>query len=111
MAYKDDVKNHYDFYLENLNRLKNALIINYEEMIGDFKGFLNSIDRYLELNLESAFIDEIAAKESFEVKEEDVYSHKRSVQPRNFEGKLSQETIAELNQTFADILKAFNWRV
>lgn len=111
IAYKEDVKSHYSFYLENLDALSNALIISYEEMISDFHGFLKKLNDYLDLGKSDEFIRSISAKESFEVQAEDVYSHKRSVQPRNFEKKLSAETIGELNECFGQILSEFKWAV
>lgn len=111
LAYREDVKSHYDLYLKKAEQLANALTVNYEEMVGDFEGFLRKVNDYLELGRDEKFIQSITKQENFDVKKEDVYSHKRSVQPRNFEKKLKDATIKDLNSCFADVLTAFKWKV
>lgn len=109
LKFKTDVGAHYKFYQENSASLKNALFINYEEMIEDFRGFLGQINEYAQLGRSNEFLDKLAAQESFVVSKEDRYSHKRSVEARNFEKKLKPETIAELNEYFAEALAHYGW--
>lgn len=109
LQFKEDVGAHYEFYQKNSDKLKNALFINYEEMIADFHGFLDKVNTYVGLGLSEQFLKELASQESFSVKSENFYSHKRSVQARNFEKKLQQETIADLNRYFSEILSHYGW--
>ncbi|QKD83329.1 hypothetical protein HPC62_14990 [Thermoleptolyngbya sichuanensis A183] len=47
-----------------------------------------------------------AHKADFQVEDEDVYRHKRQVLPGDHTRKLQPETIAVLNEKFAEVLNA-----
>lgn len=109
LQFKEDVGAHYTFYRENSEQLKNALFVNYEEMISDFRGFLADLNLYLGLGRSEEFLDDLASQESFVVMKEDRYSHKRSVEARNFEKKLKSNTIAQLTDYFRETLLHYGW--
>lgn len=48
-------------------------------------------------------------KADFQVEDEDVYRHKRQVMPGDHTRKLLPETIAALNEQFANILKTLGY--
>lgn len=111
LAFKEDVGSHYNLYLKNKAALESGLMFPYEELIKDFRGFLGAVNDFVGLERSASFLDAVASQESFVVDKENRFSHKRSVEARNFEKKLKPETIEELNQFFSEMLLAFDWEI
>ena len=111
LKFAQQVGDHYRFYMEHQDALRNALVINYEEVIADFRGFLTRVNEYAELERSPEELQTISDRESFSVDAEDIYSHKRSVSARGFEKKLQESTIAKLNEEFDTVLQHFGWEV
>lgn len=111
LEYAEQVEEHYRLFMDHAEDLRHALVISYEEVISDFEGFLRRVNEYADLGRSEEYVAEVAARESFTVTSEDKYAHKRSVKARNFEDKLAPETIAALNERFADVLDHFGWTV
>ena len=78
-------------------------------MVTDFPVWLDKIISYLKLENYEQVRGQLLSEADFTVKKEDKFSHKRSVQPGDHRRKLQPETIANLNEEYAEILANFGW--
>lgn len=99
----------YQYYIENLIGQKNTCLVRYEDMVGNFETWLNTILTGLNLtNVSDSLKQKIIGEANFDV-EENVASHKRQVQPGDHKRKLQAETIQKLNETFSSILETLGY--
>jgi hypothetical protein len=90
-------------YMDLLKSDKRILFVKYEEMVTSFDTWLGKICNHLGANLSAEERKQITSLADFKVDRENINSHKRSVQPGNHKKHLSQETIARLDNIFADV--------
>jgi len=96
--------NRYLEYCGVLMGKSNVLFLKYEDMIQDFPVWLNSIVSFLGFDIKKDVLDAIISEADFQVKEEDVYSHKRQVTPGDHMRKLRPATIEQLNHDLKSVL-------
>lgn len=94
----------YNDYCENLLGKSNTFFVKYEDMVGNFNVWLNTIMTVLELGASQELQNKIIGEVDFNVPEENIYSHKRQVTPGDHKRKLQPETISILNTKFCKVL-------
>jgi len=82
----------------------NVLFVKYEDMVTDFSSWLDSIINFLQFDVSQETVSQLTKEANFDVKEEDIYSHKRQVTPGDHKRKLAPETIKILNSEFGEVL-------
>jgi hypothetical protein len=100
----------YRRYVRKVLPLEHTTFLRYEDFVGDrprwLEGFLkgagitDGLARYQDLANENP---------AASVREEDKKKHIRKAEPGDYREKLSPETIAELNERFAEVLKALGY--
>lgn len=93
---------------------KNPLcrVFRYEDIIFDKTRWIHDIAKHFQWNdLSSEFIESVANANDIRPKEEQPGAHIRSVTPGDHKRKLKPETIAQLSDTFADILDRFSYQL
>jgi hypothetical protein len=96
-------------YMDLLQSNERFLFVKYEEMVTNFDSWLTKICVYLDVNLSDDERGRIYKLADFKVENENIYSHKRSVNPGNYRKHLSAGTIKELNKIFAETNAYFNY--
>lgn len=100
----------YTRYCDTLLK-SDALFLKYEEMVGDFEGWLARLAQHVGLDHHQAVLQAIIDEANFEVRKEDKYSQRRQVTPGDHRRKLKPDTIRALNERFGDVLKALGYSV
>lgn len=80
----------------------------YEQMIGDFGGWLEAACRGMGISVPSDSLMRLSSEASFQV-EENISKHKRQVQPGDYLRKLKPETIARLNSELGGVLERLDY--
>lgn len=103
-------------WLENFQRYTDALkksphlkIVKYEQMVLDFPAWLKEVEQAWGFEIESNLRRMLIENASFEVVEEDIYSHKRQVLPGDHLRKLQPKTIRRLTDIFSPVLSALGY--
>jgi len=101
----------YEDYINNLVGRPNVTLVKYEEMVTDYRSWLERFSMPFPLNNRSAVIDGMVASSSlfFPKRERDEMTHVRHVTPGDHKLKLKPSTIKELDATFGDILDALGY--
>ncbi|MEA3210607.1 MAG: hypothetical protein QOE70_3664 [Chthoniobacter sp.] len=97
-------------YRRNLLHKPHVLLAKYEKLVTDFDGWLAEITAFMEVKPAQRTLDELRGAAEFKV-EESAARHKRQVTPGDHQRKLKPETVARLNELFAEDLRAFGWPV
>ena len=87
-----------------------VLFLRYEEMVTAFPEFLRKVVAHTGLDQDEEAVARILEEADFEVSEENLLAHKRSVKPGNHLKKLKPETVASLNEALAEVLELFDYR-
>lgn len=87
-----------------------AILVKYEDMVLNFPDWLNKVAKGFNIG-NKRFIHRMLRKYKgeFEVKKENIYTHKRKIVPGDYEEKLQQDTIMELNSIFSNNLKRYDY--
>ena len=88
---------------------ENVRLFRYEDMISDFETWLSDLVKHCHLPYNKTLIQKMVNETSFNVKGEDIYSHKRNVKAGDHRNKLKPETIAELNKLFRNELEVLGY--
>ena len=100
----------YQFYCDNFLSHPNVFFVRYEDMVASFDIWLENVVDFLEFDdVKSKTLQKILNDSDFEVGAENIYSHKRQVQPGDHLRKLQPETINKLNILFGDLLNKFGY--
>ena len=102
-------KNRYAQYTENLLGKPNVLFLKYEQMVADFETWLNDLVDFLSVEVDPNLIKEIKQQANLNVKQENVYAHKRQVTPGDHQRKLQPDTVELLNSELKIILKKLDY--
>jgi hypothetical protein len=95
-----------------VDKYPNVYITKYEDMINDFRGWLNSLLYNCELNIRPNFFKALLERnESIRPKDEDFYKHIRKGKSGEYKEKLNQETIEYINAKFSPMLLTFGYRL
>jgi len=95
-----------------IDKYPNVYITKYEDMINDFRGWLNNLLYSCELNIRPDFFTALLERnERIRPKDEDVQRHIRKGKSGEYKEKLNQETIEYLNAKFSPMLLTFGYRL
>ncbi len=106
-----DLKSRYQAYCEKLLTNKNVLFLKYEDMVTDFKSWLEKLASYLQLPNPGKKIDELVAASKFKVEKENKNSFIRNITPGDHKNKLKPETIEKLNAIFKEELITLGYSI
>jgi len=101
----------YRTYLFTFADKPNVFVSKYEDMIQDFNTWLDSLQKFMHINVSAKTLDTILEKTDFRTDKEDVKAHKRQVVPGDHMRKLKKETISHLNSEFKEILETLNYSI
>ncbi|MBS1729185.1 MAG: sulfotransferase domain-containing protein [Bacteroidetes bacterium] len=104
LEFADDLHERYKGYCDKLLHKENVLFLKYEDMVADFKSWLQKLVAYLELKDKDKKIDELVEATKFRVEKENKKSFVRNITPGDHKNKLKPETIAKLNDLFKNEL-------
>jgi hypothetical protein len=95
-----------------IDKYPNVYITKYEDMINDFRGWLNNLLYNCELNIRPDFFTALLERnERIRPKDEDIHRHIRKGKPGEYKEKLKQETIEFLNAKFSPMLLTFGYEL
>lgn len=95
-----------------IDKYPNVYITKYEDMIADFRGWLNNLLDNCELTIRPDFFAALLERnERIRPKHEDVQRHIRKGQSGDYKEKLKQETIEFLNAKFSPLLLTFGYEL
>ena len=90
---------------------KNFKLFRYEDIIFQKKAWVENILEFLDLELNQEIIESIAKKQDIFPTEENSSKHIRRVTPGDYQDKLQESTINQLNEIFKDILIKYNYSI
>jgi hypothetical protein len=100
----------YRTYMKELDDRQNVLVTRYEDMIGDFPQWLDSVLAFCSLSCHEATRAKLIAESDGSVNtKENKMKHKRQVTPGDHRRKLKLETIAKLDADLEDILARYGY--
>jgi len=100
----------YKNYINHLLGKKNVLFLKYEDMVSDFKNWMDELCNFLGATDQSAK-EEIIKTTTFTVKKEDPNSFIRNIKAGDHKNKLKTETIDKLNKIFCEALQKLNYEL
>jgi hypothetical protein len=110
LAESDRIRRVYSRYLDLLIDQVPVYVTTYEEMISDFPKWLEGLLNHCELTVSPGLEKELLEQASrSRPTEEDVTKHLRQLLPGDHQRKLQPDTVARLNATFSEILRAFRY--
>jgi len=103
----------YEMYCKYLLNKPNVIFVKYENMIVDFKNWLNKIITPFNIHNSEKVVGYLAEKHrnAFKIKRENIMRHRRKIIPGDYKEKLKPETIKELNLMFKDILQKLDYEI
>lgn len=104
LEFAPELHSRYKQYCNDFLGKENVLFLKYEDMVADFKPWLQKLARHLDLENRDQKIEELVEATSFKVKKEDKKSFVRNITPGDHKNKLKPETIATLNEIFKEEL-------
>lgn len=96
-------------YVEMVQSDPDLKIYKYEYIIDNFEDWLRDVAAHCDLPAKEKMIQALVDNHVSDVSAEDVKLHRRQIRPGDHERKLEQKTIDELNEIYADVLKAFDY--
>lgn len=101
----DDYFERYRLYCKNFIGRPNVTLITYEEMISDFKSWLEKLAAPFPLINRKSVVATLAAtyRNEFTVQSENPGNHKRKVTPGDHKNKLAPETIKHMASKYRDV--------
>jgi len=95
-----------------IDQYPNVYVTKYEEMINDFRGWLDELLYNCELNIRHEVFEALSeTNELIRPKDEDIYRHIRKGKSGEYKEKLKEETIELLNTKFSPMLLNFGYRL
>ena len=91
-------------YLKHVDKSDRHLISRYEDMVLDFPRWVRNVSEFIGGGDGTEAVDRLVRKVSFDTKKEDIFKHKRQVQPGDHRRKLEAKTIIQLNEICGDVL-------
>ncbi len=101
----------YTDYINELLRKPNVKFVKYEEMVTNYRSWLEKFIAPFPLDNKHAVIEQLAELEPtfFPKRTNDVMSHVRHITPGDHKAKLKQSTIEQLDDIFSDTLDALDY--
>jgi hypothetical protein len=87
----------------------NSKIVKYEDFIYDKRKLVSILLEFLDAELETSDINEIADRNHIIPEKENVNTHIRNVHPGNFKEKLSPDAIAFIEKKYSDFMYFFQY--
>ena len=95
-----------------IDKYPNVYVTKYEDMVNDFRGWLNKLLLNCDLNIgEDFFTALIEINERVKPKDVDIQRHMRKGKPGEYKEKLKRESVEYLNMKFSPMLLAFGYRL
>jgi hypothetical protein len=106
-----NVPTRYRRYLDRLLGRRNVTLLRYEEMVTDYRAWLEKFVRPFPLVNPVLTVEEMSARsgELFPARRTDQLTHVRHIAPGDHRLKLRRETIERLNEIYADVLGALGY--
>lgn len=101
----------YSQYCAALQQHANVHLLTYEQLVLDFSSWLDRLSEIWGLTFSRRLRNRLIRMASFDVKNEDIYSHKRQVLPGDHRRKLQPETIREVSELFRPVLEPLGYSV
>ena len=99
----------YTGYCREVLGRENALLVKYEDMIRDFRAWLEQVLTFWGLPTNTRTVARVVRDADFSVSLENPHSHKRQVQAGDHQRKLQPATIRKLDEAFGDVLDALGY--
>ena len=99
----------YDRYARALLDRPNVHLTRYETMVADFPKWLGDLIEFCVLRIDDTTMRQLLREGSRPSEGEDSNRHRRQVNPGEFRRKLTDETMAILNEELKDVLRIFNY--
>lgn len=99
----------YSDYCEYMLGQNTVLFLKYENMVGDFEGWLKQLSEHTGMDHLYESLQRIQEQADFQVSEENIFSQRRQVTPGDHMRKLKPETIVKLNDVFSPILTTLGY--
>jgi hypothetical protein len=101
----------YQDYIERLLGRPNVILVKYEDMVTDYRGWLEKFIRPFPIEDKARVIDELVAQSPalFPRRTSDAMDHVRHVAPGDHKNKLEPSTIRELDGIFSETLNALGY--
>lgn len=102
----------YREYMDRLLGKPNVMLVKYEEMIADYRGWLTDFIRPFPFEDRGQVIEQLVAQSPafFPRRSVDALHHIRHVTPGDYKSKLRPATIGQLDEIFSDILDALGYQ-
>ncbi len=101
----------YNNYIEHLLGRPNVAFVKYEEMVTDYRSWLEKFIKPFPLDDKEGIIDMLVTQSPkfFPKRTDDVMNHIRRITPGDHKNKLKPSTIQQLNEIFSDTLDALGY--
>lgn len=101
----------YNNYIQRVLGRPNVLFVKYEDMVTNYRGWLEQFIRPFPLSEKSRLVEELVAQSSkfFPDRTTDHMVHRRHITPGDHKSKLKSSTISRLNEIFGDVLSALGY--
>ena len=101
----------YAIYCRELVPRPDVTLLKYEEMVADFPSWLEKFIEPFPVPNRARFTRQLVQehRNSFRVKSEDVYRHRRQITPGDYLRKLQPDTIDTINETLAEVLTTLGY--
>jgi len=102
----------YRAYINGLLGRPNVMLVAYEEMVTDYRSWLERFIKSFPLADKQRVVDELVelSPTFFPRRDGDVMAHVRHVTPGDYRKKLRPETIHQLDEVFSDVLHVLGYR-
>lgn len=106
-----NVPRRYRDYLDRLVGKPNVTLVRYEDMVTDYRGWLEKFIAPFPIPEQSRYVEELAleAPNLFPRRERDAVNHVRHVAPGDYRQKLQASTIRRLDDIFAETLERLGY--
>jgi hypothetical protein len=103
--------NRYRAYIDHLLGRPNVTFLKYEDMVFDYRGWLEKFVQSFPLAEPRSVVEQFAAQSSalFPRRSNDVMSHVRHITPGDYKNKLKPETIEKLDDIFSATLETLGY--
>lgn len=101
-----NLRRRYDDYMEHLVGRPNVLLLKYEEMVTDYRSWLQRFVAPFPVKEKGRVVDDLVAQSEsfFPKRSQDVMNHARHITPGDYKVKLQPSTIERLDAIFSPVL-------
>lgn len=101
----------YRDYINNILGRENTIFLKYEDMVLDFRGWLEQFIKPFPIEDKIVVVNNLVAnsQQIFPARTHDVMQHIRHITPGDHKNKLKEKTVMELNYIFRDVLDVLGY--